>query len=55
MAKATGTVKCGFCMTGVHKDCKAEIIYYDKVWHCSCVECHPDRKAGESEGSTSED
>jgi hypothetical protein len=53
--KTTGSVKCGFCMTGDHEQCKSEIVYHDKVWHCSCVECHPERGSGKVEETVPED
>ena len=54
--KATGSIRCGWCMTGDHDQCKSEISYFDKIWYCSCVECHPDRKSEvEGESPTSED
>jgi len=40
---SSGTTKCGFCMTGDHEQCKAEIKYYEKTWHCTCEKCHPER------------
>lgn len=35
-----GTTTCGWCMTGDHENCKPEIKYFEKVWHCSCEKCH---------------
>jgi hypothetical protein len=32
------TTKCGWCLTGDHKDCKPSITYFDKTWVCTC-EC----------------
>ena len=34
-----GTTTCGWCMTGDHENCKPEIKYFEKVWHCSCEKC----------------
>lgn len=45
---ATGTTKCGFCMTGDHKDCRPAIKYYDKVWYCTCEQCHPETEKRET-------
>jgi hypothetical protein len=53
--KTTGSVKCGWCMTGDHEDCKTQITYLDKIWLCSCTECHPDREKEKVEETTSED
>lgn len=52
--KTTGSVKCGWCITGDHEECKTQITYFDKIWLCSCTECHPDRES-EDEVATSED
>lgn len=43
-AKNPSRPMCGFCMTGHHENCKAEIKYYDKIWYCDCTKCHPDRE-----------
>lgn len=37
---ASGSTKCGWCMTGHHKQCKPETKYYEKVWQCDCKICH---------------
>ena len=42
-------------MTGDHEDCKTQITYLDKIWLCSCTECHPDREKEKDEEATSED
>lgn len=57
MAKnAKGTRQCGFCMTGHHENCKAEIRYFDKIWYCGCAECHPELATEEeNEETTPED
>ena len=58
---ATGSIRCGWCMTGNHEDCKTQIVYYDKVWECSCEKCHPQRvdskdaPSEQEEGMTNEE
>ncbi len=42
--RTLGTTICGWCMVGQHDGCKPEIKYYEKVWYCTCEQCHPDRK-----------
>lgn len=45
MAKSSsGTVKCGWCLTGHHDSCKPSLTYYDKTWYCVCEQCHPDKE-----------
>lgn len=34
--------KCGWCITNSHSGCRYKIEYFDKVWLCSCLECHPE-------------
>lgn len=29
-------------MTGHHETCLPKLEYYDKVWYCTCEQCHPD-------------
>ena len=53
MKKSSGTTDCGWCMTGHHENCKPELKYFDKVWYCECITCHPDRME-ETEGTTDE-
>lgn len=33
------TLKCGWCITNEHQDCKKEIAYYERVWVCDCKVC----------------
>lgn len=51
------TTRCGWCMTNSHSGCKYKIEYFDKVWLCTCVECHPERESGDEDVAepTSED
>jgi hypothetical protein len=28
--------KCGWCITGHHKNCKVVTTYFDKEWRCEC-------------------
>ena len=45
MAKgASGTTKCGWCMTGDHENCQPSLKYYEKIWYCTCEQCHPDKE-----------
>jgi hypothetical protein len=54
MKKGDGKVVCGWCMTGHHDTCKPEVKYFDKVWYCGCITCHPESGVEEKEGKTDE-
>lgn len=41
---SNGTTKCGWCMTGEHESCKPEVKYYEKIWYCTCEQCHPEKE-----------
>jgi hypothetical protein len=31
-------------MTGEHESCKPEVKYYEKIWYCTCEQCHPEKE-----------